>query len=177
MTALDRALLVIKEHEGGEVTDEAADPGGVTKFGVSLRFLRSIWDDFADVDGDGDVDEDDIRGMTWPMAARIFTIEFWDRYGYETLPEDVAIKLFDLAVNCGPRQAHLILQRACRAGSDRVTEDGLLGPRTRASVAAALPHVLVACLRCEAASFYRQLVAKRPELGSFLNGWLTRAYD
>lgn len=176
MTALEKALLLIKEHEGG-LTDDEADPGGLTNFGVSLRFLRSLGHDLADVDGDGDVDEDDVRGMRWPLAARIFTVEFWDRFGYETLPEDVAIKLFDLSINVGPRPAHRLLQRACRAGSDPVLEDGLLGPKTRASVRIALPHVLVACLRCEAAGFYRSLVAARPSLAGFLVGWERRAYS
>ena len=174
MTALETALEFVRQHEGG-VVDDPKDPGGPTGFGVSLRFLRSLGHDLADVDRDGDVDADDVRAMTWPLASRIFTVEFWDKFDYGSLPRDVAVKLFDLAINCGPKQAHLILQRACRAGSEAVEDDGLLGPRTRASVAMALPHVLVACMRCEAASFYRLLVARRPELGEFLYGWVNRA--
>ena len=162
MTALEKALEIVQRHEG-RLTDDPHDPGGITNYGVSLRFLRTLGHDLADVDGDGDVDADDVFGMTWALAARIYTVEFWDRYNYGGLPEDVACKVFDTAVNTGPKQAHLILQRACRAASDPVQEDGILGLKTRASAAAAQPHILLACLRSEQAGFYRALMAKNPD--------------
>lgn len=173
---LRRGLEMIRAHEGG-YADHPSDPGGATNFGVSLRWLRRLGRDVGDVDHDGDIDADDVRALTWPMAERLFTTEFWDRYRYDRLPDDVGAKVFDLAVNCGPAQAHRLLQRACRAGSLPVDEDGVIGPKTLESVTAAQPHVLVACLRCEAAGFYRSLVAARPDLNVFIRGWLVRAYS
>jgi lysozyme family protein len=174
--SLEKALAVLRRHEGG-LSNDPDDSGGLTNFGVSFRFLRSLGHDLADVNHDGDINEADIYGMTWEAASHIFTVEFWDRYLYDMLPEDVAIKVFDLAVNTGPMQAHLFLQRACRAGSEAVKEDGVLGPKTRASVALAQPHILVACMRSESAGFYRQLVQAKPQLWRFLAGWLSRSYD
>lgn len=172
MTALEAALALVAEHEfsnrpDGGFTDDPADHGGATKFGISLRFLQTI---------DPTSTVDDIREMTWARASSILEVEFWQKNRYDTLPADVAVKLFDLAVNMGSKRAHVLLQRACRSCSDVVEEDGVLGPLTRASVASALPYSILACLRCEAAGFYRVLAARTPSQERFLKGWLDRAY-
>jgi lysozyme family protein len=171
---------MIREHEGDAFTDHPADPGGATRYGISLRYLRSLGSDLGDVDGDGDVDADDIRRMTWDEAADIFRREFWDRFAYHRLPGPVAVKVFDLAVNVGPSQACRLLQRALRSAGAPVLEDGLLGPKTVAAVWSVwrsdCPAISCA-FRSEAAGFYRTLVAMRPDLSAFINGWLARAYS
>jgi lysozyme family protein len=177
MPALEDALALIKEHEGG-LTEVPEDPGGITNYGISLRFLRTLDPDLGDVDGDGDLDADDIKGMTWERAAHIFQVEFWDRYHYEVLPDALAIKLFDLAVNMGPSQAHRLLQRSLRACKEQVEEDGVIGKDTRAAVARVQQTgAIMASLRSECAGFYRVLVAQKPSMSVFLEGWLSRAYS
>lgn len=182
-SSFDEALKVVLEHEGGW-TDDPRDPGGATNFGVSLRLLRSLGDldgdDYqdGDLDRDGDVDADDVRAMTRDQAAAVYRGQWWDRYGYWRLAEQAtATKVFDLAVNMGPRQAHLIAQRACRALSHAITEDGVLGPQTLGALNGVRDFQALPPLRSEASGFYRALVAKRAELGPFLRGWLTRAYS
>lgn len=173
----DKAVAVVLAHEGGRFTDDPADPGGATKWGISLRLARKEHGplDF-DLDDDGDVDADDIEALTQENAIGAYRTLFWDRYGYGDLHDhELAAKVFDLAVNMGPRQAHLCLQRAVRAHGIHLVEDGVLGPVTR-SAAAECQH-LVLSLRSEAAGFYRELVARRPPLARFLKGWLNRAYD
>ena len=88
----------------------------------------------------------------------------------------MAIKVFDLAVNVGHRQAVKLLQRALRACGATVADDGVLGPLTRQAVQVAQPDLLVAALRSEAAGFYRALAQKKPENEKFLKGWLNRCY-
>ena len=173
MTALEAALALVAEHEfsnlpDGGLTDDPDDPGGITKFGISLRFLQSIAPETT---------QQDIFDMTWERASSILEVEFWQKNRYDLLPAAVSVKMFDLAVNMGAAQAHRLIQRACRACSDRVKEDGVLGPVTRASVSSALPYVILACLRCEAAGFYRSLASARPSSAKFLEGWLSRAYS
>lgn len=178
MTTLDRALVFLRIHEGGVYTDDPNDPGGPTKWGVSLRFLRSLGTKLGDVDGDGDVDWRDVQGLTWEIACdRFWVPEFWVRYRYERLPDSTAVKTFDLACNMGPSQAHRCLQRALRACLVDVEEDGLLGPETvRACGGVATNGALLAALRSEAAGFYRGLVARRARFVGFETGWLNRAY-
>lgn len=173
-----RALAVVMEHEGGFVNDPA-DPGGATQWGVSLRFLRSLGTAVGDVDGDGDIDEADVRLLTIDRAAQIYRSHWWDRFGYAGLPPDLAVKLFDLAVNMGAGMAHRCAQRAARSVGHALTDDGVLGPQSRALFArldgSGLEGLLPA-LRSEAAGRYRALIAANPTLRKFEPGWLNRAY-
>lgn len=189
MSSLDprflSAVAVVLAHEGGFIHD-AADPGGATNFGVSLRFsLAELAKDGdgdgfldGDFDHDGDVDVGDIRAMSKEDAAEVYRRHWWDRYGYAQIVDDaLATKIFDLAVNMGPIQAHKCLQRAVRAcWFPLAAEDGVLGPKTLSSVNAAEPRSLLAALKSEAAGFYRELAARKPALEKFSKGWLNRAY-
>ncbi len=173
----DRAVAVVLAHEGARFSNDPADPGGATRWGISLRLAAREHGrlDF-DLDDDGDVDAADIAALPRAQAVEAYRALFWNPYRYGELHDHgLAAKLFDLAVNMGPAAAHRCLQRALRAHGIVLVEDGVFGPVTRAA-AAECPH-LVLSLRSEAAGFYRALVAGRPALGRFLAGWLNRAYD
>ncbi len=117
---------------------------------------------------------------TSDQAKALYRRAFWDRHGYAAFHLTVATKVFDLSVNMAPRQAHRCLQRACRAAKAcevPLVDDGLLGAKTRAAVAAAGEVRILIALRSEAAGFYRLLAAKNPTRERFLAGWLNRAYD
>jgi lysozyme family protein len=179
----EHALAVVLAHEGGYVNDPV-DPGGATNFGVSLRWLRKVG--LLDLDGDGlpdgdldldgDIDVDDIRQMTREDAAKLYRLHWWDRYGYGDFHLTIATKVFDLSINMGARQAHKLLQRACRAAGHDLADDGVIGPITRAAVADVPAERLILPFRSEAAGFYRSLIAARPAFVKYRNGWLRRAY-
>lgn len=173
----EAALALVLAHEGGFVDDQA-DPGGATKYGVSLRTLRALGDLAFDLDGDGDLDADDVKHLTVETAGAFYHQHFWDRYGYAELRDlHVAAKAFDLAVNMGPGAAHRCLQRALRACGVPVAEDGILGPITRQAANDAEFKGLFPALKSEAAGFYRALVAAQPAREKWLKGWLNRAYS
>ena len=175
------AVDYVLAHEGGFV-DHPADPGGATNWGVSLRFLRGQDIDLGDVDGDGDIDADDIAAMTRDQAIVIYRTAFWRRYRYHLLPETIDGLVFDMAVNMGPAPAHRTLQRACWAFHLQIADDGILGSQTRGAAETIVASFkgnatpLAAAIRAERAGFYRTLVARRPSLGAFLKGWLRRTY-
>ena len=180
------AVQAVLDNEGGFVNDPA-DPGGATNHGISLRFLRSIGHLDADGDGrpdgdvnfDGDIDHNDILILTTDQAIGLYRAHFWDRYDYASLPPMVGEKVFDLAVNAGPVQAHKLLQRALRACGQNVVDDGIIGPKTKQSIKRldVLDFEILVALRSEAAGFYRGLVIRRPEFSKYLRGWLSRAYS
>lgn len=179
----DAAIRVVMHHEG-HWSDDPADPGGPTIWGVSLRWALTIGDRDGDgrldldLDRDGDVDAADLRLLTAEQAVALYRSEWWDRYGYDRIKEDViAWKAFDFAVNAGARQAHLILQRAARSVMrERLVEDGVLGKRSLVVLNSAPAEKLLAAVRSEAAGFYRSLVARKPAMERYLGGWLNRAY-
>lgn len=180
----DQAVEIVLQHEGGFVNDKN-DPGGATNWGISLRFVRgldaALCDELGlDIDGDGDVDADDIRAMPRDKAIAVYRTQWWERYGYGRFWDiGVAIKMFDLAVNLGPRPAHRCLQRAVRAvNGKRLVEDGLLGPATLGAVNGIDPAgALRPAIRSEAAGLYRAIIASQPyRFGKYRAGWLRRAY-
>ncbi len=85
----DRAIEVVLEHEGDTSTDHPADRGGLTKFGIAQRWNPDL----------------DVRTLTRAQAIEIYWERYWQGRGYERLPEAIAIKVFDLAVNLGDRPA------------------------------------------------------------------------
>jgi lysozyme family protein len=176
------AVEVVLAHEGG-LSDHPADPGGLTHWGVSLRFARAYLRrhghralDILDIDGDGDVDADDIRAMPKEGAAKVYRHAFWDAYGYGRLVDQaVATKLFDTCVNVGPGRAHLLAQFAATACGKYADADGVLGPLTVKAINACDPHAFLRAYVSEQTNLYLQLIDANPELAVFRRGWLRRA--
>lgn len=157
MDTFDKAIAFTLANEGG-LTNDVADSGGLTKYGISKASYP----------------DRDIANLTKDEAIEIYRNDFWPPY--KAFPERVAIKIFDLAVNLGHRQAVKLLQRALRSCGANVADDGILGPLTQQAVAVAQPDLLVVALRSEAAGFYRLLSEQKPSNKRFLNGWLKRSY-
>lgn len=146
--------------EGNELTNDPADPGGLTRYGISRRSHPDV----------------DIASLTRAGAEAIYHRDYW-LPEYERI-ESVALaaKVFDLAVLCGHTQAHRMFQRALRSTEHVVAEDGILGPKTLAASGAAPPFAVLAALRSEAAGYFRTLTAQKPALRRFSGGWEVRAY-
>jgi lysozyme family protein len=159
----EAAIGPLLNHEGGYVND-AQDPGGETKYGISKRQYPDL----------------DIADLTVDQARAIYHRDYWLALKADRMPLRVGVKLFDLAVNVGVGTAGKLLQRALRACGDPalvVEEDGAIGVATLNAVQQAPQNVLLAALRSEAAGHYRVLVAEKPmQLGKFLRGWTSRAY-
>jgi lysozyme family protein len=135
---------------------------------VSLRWLRALGDD---IDGDGDIDIDDIRAITLDQSGDMFRREFWiPVHGEEIQDQRIANKLVDLAVNSGVRRAVRILQEAIG-----VADDGRMGPRTIASVNAAEPVDLLHDFCARQWWFYCGLMRADPKKEAFRVGWKLRA--
>ena len=179
MATFEKAIPIILKHEGGLV-DHKADPGGITNFGISLRFLKDFPED-GDINADGVVNAEDIRNMTVRDAMKIYHKHWWVKYRYDLINDQtIATKIFDLSVNMGAKRDHMLLQQALnKAFGMKLTVDGIIGPATRAVINAIeddKEQVLLTAYCDEAWGFYQRLIANKPELGVFRNGWRNRAY-
>lgn len=111
MTSFDKAFEILIGHEGGYVND-ANDRGGETRYGISKRAYPHI----------------DIANLTLAQAKDIYRNDYWDKAKCSSLPPDLALLVFDAAVNNGASTAIRWLQQA--AG---VVSDGIIGPQTVAA--------------------------------------------
>ena len=162
----DSAFKRLLIFEGGYVLDEL-DPGGETKYGISKRSYPHI----------------NIKALTKKQAKEIYRTDWWEKYKYDKMANmcegnysEIAIRLFILAVNIGPKNAHKVLQRSLIATGEELDVDGIIGEHTK-RLLLSNGHRIIYPFRSEAAGFYRALVAGRPELKPFLKGWLDRAYS
>jgi lysozyme family protein len=168
----DSAIQVILKHEGGLV-DDPKDPGGITNYGISFRFLK---DHAIDIDQDGDVDADDIRKLTPEQAMDVYKKYFWTPEHCAAITDDTAAtKLFDMCVNMGLPRAARIAQAAAVALGKTIDVDGQLGPKSLEALNDCKGDELVKKM-CEGqAQAYHDIVAARPASQKFLAGWLRRA--
>lgn len=184
MADITIALKTVFYHEGLFV-DDPRDPGGATKFGISLRFLQDYSKlsrqhfDRADIDNDGDVDRNDIIQLNFGAATFFYKENFWDKLHLDdVLFQPLATKLFDLSINMGIKQAVVCLQRALLAADGiELLQDGIFGPKTKSALNSSNSFEVMAAFKSEAAGFYRALVLKNPKLAVYLNGWLRRSYS
>jgi len=175
MAFFEDAIPIVLRHEG-KFEQNSADPGGVTNYGISLRWLKSqgLLEELELEEGDKTQDEVQIiKDMTVAQASGFFKAWWWDKYQYQNFnSQAVANKIMDTSVNLGPPRTHRMLQQVIG-----VPVDGVLGPKSFAETNALSPSVVVVKFQTIQAQFYRDLVAKNPKLNIFLNGWLNRAYD
>lgn len=120
----DEAFERVIGHEGGYV-DNAHDPGGRTKYGISQRAYPG----------------EDILGMTLTRAKFLYFRDYWGPAGCDSLPPEVRFDMFDLAVNSGVKGAIKLLQTVVGTAAD-----GILGPKTLAAANSMPPLRLAARL-------------------------------
>ena len=166
----------VAEWEGG-YCNHPNDPGGATKYGVSLRWLKSLPIIDADINGDGAVTIEDVKALTTEQAAELFRRKFWLPYHCDELPAKTATVYYDTIVNTGPAQAARIMQRGYNAVHPEtpLKVDGIAGVLTRGSMKAMQdnPQYLTECINAREL-FYKQLVAGNSKFKPFLKGWLNR---
>jgi lysozyme family protein len=170
------ALADVLAHEGGYV-DSAADNGGATHYGISLRFLRTLPALAGDINNDGHVSAEDIQALTPATAADFYRRYFWDHYRLGEIQDlDVATKLFNFFVNMRGKTAALIAQRAVNDLGHNLYLDGIAGSKTLAALNACCPNELLPCIKWRAWEVYREIVATTPSQAVFANGWRKRAF-
>ena len=166
----DRAFEFVYQWEKGYL-NHPADPGGVTVDGISYRFAKMIG---LDLDGDGKTTVQDVLMVEKHHVYEIFREHFWDVVSAEKMAYGPGLLTFDLAVNAGPKQAGLILQRGIADSGTEITIDGAIGPKTLAAVGGINDHeALIRNIATRRQLFYSKLRG----FPSFGRGWFNRTND
>ncbi|WP_163850423.1 holin-associated N-acetylmuramidase [Pseudooceanicola aestuarii] len=170
----------IVNREGGYVNDPD-DPGGATKYGVTLAALRGL---ARDLTGDGRVDHADLLALNRDQAVGIFLEHYFHAPGLDALPQVLWDSIFDMQVNAGNRAVKLLQQVLRRMGWP-LAIDGRVGPRTIAAAgqaAEAAPQQLRDAYAIARRNFYFRLADRRPASRKFARtragskgGWILRA--
>ncbi len=182
MPSVEDIATEIVAREGGFVNDPD-DPGGATKYGVTLATLRRLG---FDTTGDGAVGITDVQNLTREQATGIFIEHYHRRPGIGNLPEVIQPSVFDMYVNAGSN-AVKILQRLVTAMGFPCTADGVIGPQTiRAAqgAAEAAPRHLADAYAIARRNYYYALADARPASRKYARrrdggkgGWITRAEE
>ena len=172
----------IVTREGGFV-DDPDDPGGATKFGVTIHTMRRLG---LDLDADGDVDADDVKRLSRQRAIDIFVRHYFEKPRIATLPKVLHDTVFDMYVNAGA-QAIRLLQRLLRDMGFDIAVDGAIGAQTSKAAARAAEGgaaLLRDAYGIARRSYYFRLADRRPALRKFARsrtggkgGWIRRAEE
>ena len=135
----DEAFVALIGNEGG-YSNDPADPGGETMYGVTARVARRHG--YASA----------MKDLPIGLAKQIAKAEYWDLAHCDELPIQVRFDMFDTAYNSGVHEAIVLLQRALGGEAD-----GYFGPMTKAAVAAADGTVLRRYFNAARLDFYTDL--------------------
>jgi lysozyme family protein len=181
MSNFDTAVNFVLRQEG-VLNENPSDRGGITKYGISLRFLKSVPLENLKRYGifDNEVTEDTIRHLSLDSAKKIYYGEFWQHAPFEKiLNQEHTNYIFDMAINLGIAPAIKCVQRACWAVMrhwGELKDDGILGEKTLDAITRC-GFLIMPPLRAERANHYRALIALYPDQEKFINTWFDRTYD
>lgn len=167
----------IVAREGGYVNDPS-DPGGPTKYGVTIHTMKALG---IDLNKDGVVNTADVKLISMELARDIYLKHYFYKPGIDKLPAPMQASVFDMYVNSGSN-AIKILQRLVG-----VNDDGVLGPKTYAAVKAFYdknPYYAADAYGIARRNYYYSLADARPASRKYARrkdggkgGWIVRAEE
>lgn len=120
-----KALSLVLEHEGG-YSNHPSDPGGATMKGV----IQRVYDAYRRRKG---LRPRTVKKLEESELQDIYRHLYWNKIDGDELPSGLDYCVFDAAVNSGPHQSALWLQRALNDAGQTIVVDGMIGPVTLAA--------------------------------------------
>jgi lysozyme family protein len=161
---------VLKREGFDRFTNDAADAGGPTKYGITLATLYA-W-------RGRPVGAHDVEQLGEAEARQIYRANYFPA-GFEKIPEPALLEeLFDFGVNSGPGAAVKALQTVLKekCGYYAGVIDGGFGPQSHAALARVQNWTaLFFAVKCERLELYLRSIGARPANARFAIGWANRA--
>nr|WIE90783.1 glycoside hydrolase family 108 protein [Mesorhizobium sp. WSM4875] len=159
------SLARVLAHEGG-YSNHPADPGGATMKGVTQR----VYDAYRKSKG---LALRSVKRITGQELFEIYDRQYWDAVKGDLLPSGVDYVVFDGAVNSGPKQSIIWLQRAL-GPLYKGRLDGVMGVGTIAAVQACNDHDALIDRICDQRRIFLQHLNTWPVFG---RGWSSRVAE
>lgn len=133
ISSYNESLTRLLAHEGG-YTNDAADPGGPTNWGITIYDARMYWKPGATAA--------DVRKMPLSVAKDIYKQKYWDALRCSELPAGIDDSVFDYGVNSGIGRSGRVLRKILGLSTNdwHVTDAVMaeLSKHDRASVVSAI---------------------------------------
>jgi lysozyme family protein len=142
-SSYDEALRRLLAHEGG-YSNHPSDPGGPTKFGITIHDYRKYVNARAGAA--------EVKAMRLAEAQAIYRAKYWNAMRGDELPAGVDYCVFDYAVNSGTGRAPKVVQRVLG-----LPASGRMDEATLQRAAAADPARLIGAICDERLRFLRGL--------------------
>lgn len=176
MQTVNEITAEIVKREGGYVNDPD-DPGGATKYGVTIGTLRNIR---------GAATIEDIQALTVADAIEIYKRYYFEQPKINLLPPPIHPTVYDMQVNAGSN-AIKILQQLLQEFGEMVTVDGALGPQSIAATIRAHDNAgqyLIDAYGIARRNYYFRLADRRVASRKYARtrdggkgGWIRRAEE
>lgn len=158
---IDNAIKGILNREGGFVNNPK-DPGGATKYGITLNTLKAWRNKTTSVE--------DVRNLSIEEATQIYKKRYFEGPGILKIGDEIlAEQVIDAAVNHGTGTAIEMLQEA--VGADI---DGGIGPNTIGKVGQTKKYIAYFNFMAIRLRYYATIIDHNHELQEFAAGWMNR---
>lgn len=164
MASFGPAVELVFRHEGGFVNNPS-DPGGATKYGITLAVLAE-W-------RKKPCTADDVLKMPDTEAKDIYKAKYWNAVQGDSIQnQNIANWCFDMAVLRGVDGACKTMQAALG-----VAQDGAVGSKTILALNQANAAMFLNVFRSLCVKKFVVIAQARPASLQFLPGWVRRAEE
>lgn len=153
------AVTKVFEDEGG-YSNDAADPGGPTNWGITIADARMYWKPGATAS--------DVRNMPKSVAEEIYRKHYAVPISYDLLPAGVDYAVLDYGINSGISRSARVLQ-----GIVGVPQDAQIGPATIQAVCSRKQEEVINAIYDERLRFLKSLST----WSTFGRGWSRRCRE
>jgi lysozyme family protein len=170
MSLFDQCYAYTMANEGGgQVTNNPSDPGGITRYGVSLRFYRSY-------SHNPTATAATIENLSQLEAKEIAHNAFWMPLNLDMAQEFLTARaIFDCGYLSGIANSALCSQSALKQLGYDLLLDGILGSKSWKSLNECGPDIFLPAFVQIICNQFEALVDQRPKDSEFIKGWLARA--